>query len=177
MPSTLTQQSIYNRAVHYLERYAASVAGVRAVLQRSVKRAERRGDTVPPQTPEWIEAVLQKLIDSKLLDDALFAETKVRSLRRAGASAHKVKQKLAVKGVPGALVDEALASEDVEDDLEAAIIYARKKRLGPYTTRGDRAGLRDKQIASLARAGFSLTIARKIVSAANIGELEFSSDG
>lgn len=171
MPSTLTQQSIYNRAVHYLERYAASVAGVRAVLQRSVKRAERRGDIVPPQTPEWIEATLLKLIEKKLLDDALFAETKVRSLRRSGASAQKVKQKLAVKGVSGTLVYDALASEDVEDDWQAAIIFARKKRLGPYTTRGDRTELRDKQMQSLARAGFNLSIARKIVDASSEDEL------
>lgn len=158
--------------MHYLERYAASVAGVRAVLQRSVKRAERRGDVVPPQTPEWIEATLQKLIDAKLLDDALFAEVKVRSLRRSGASAQRVKQKLAVKGVPGVLVDEALTAEDLGDDWQAAVIFARKKRLGPYTTRGDRTVLRDKQMQSLARAGFSLSIARRVVDARDEAELE-----
>lgn len=172
MPRALTKDGMYNRAVHYLERYAASVEGVRAVLQRSVQRAQRRGEAVPEQVGEWIEAAITKLIDGKLLDDALFAETKVRSLRRSGASAQKVRQKLAVKGVAGKLVEEALASEEVEDDLAAAIIFARKKRLGPYTSRGDRTVLRDKQIASLARAGFSLTIARRVVDASDVAELE-----
>jgi len=167
----ITAQSLYNRAVHYLERYAASVDGVRTVLQRSVMRAARKGEPVPAQTAEWIELTLQKLMDAKLLDDALFAETKVRSLRRAGASAQKVRQKLAVKGVASSLVNNALENEDVEDDLEAAIIFARKKRLGPYTSRGDREELRDKQIASLARAGFSLSIARRITDAASEDEL------
>lgn len=172
MPRALTKDGMYNRAVHYLERYAASVEGVRTVLQRSVMRAQRRGEVVPDAVSEWIEAALQKLIDGKLLDDALFTETKVRSLRRAGASAQKVRQKLAVKGVSAQMVNAALESEEVEDDLEAAIIFARKKRLGPYTSRGSRADLRDKQIASLARAGFSLTIARKVVDAADVDELE-----
>lgn len=172
MPSTVTPISIYNRAVHYLERYAASVAGVRAVLQRSVKRAERRGDIVPPQAPEWIEATLVKLVEARLLDDALFAETKVRSLRRSGASAQKVRQKLAVKGVAPTLVDEALQHEDVGDDKAAAVVFARKKRLGPYTMRGDRTDLRDKQMMSLARAGFSLSIARWVVDAKDEAELE-----
>lgn len=171
MPSAVTKQSLYNRAVHYLERYAASEAGVRAVLQRGLKRAERRGIAIPPEAGEWIDATLRKLIEAKLLDDALFAETKVRSLRRSGASAQKVRQKLAVKGVSARLVDEALSSEDVEDDFAAAVIFARKKRLGPYTSRGERSLLRDKQIASLARVGFSLSIARRIVDARDEGEL------
>lgn len=168
----ITAQSLYNRAVHYLERYAASVDGVRSVLQRSVLRAARKGEPVPAQTAEWIELALQKLIDAKLLDDALFAETKVRSLRRSGTSAQKVRQKLTVKGVAPHLVNEALESEDVEGDLAAALIFARKKRLGPYTSRGKRDALRDKQIASLARAGFSLSIARRIVDAGTAEELE-----
>lgn len=172
MPRALTKDGMYNRAVHYLERYAASVEGVRVVLQRSVMRAQRRGDVVPEAVHEWIEAALQKLVEGKLLDDALFAETKVRSLRRSGASAQKVRQKLAVKGVSAQLVNTALESEDVEDDLQAAIIFARKKRLGPYTSRGSRTDLRDKQIASLARAGFSLTIARRVVDATDEAALE-----
>lgn len=57
-------------------------------------------------------------------------------------------------------------NEDAE--LAAARVAARRKRLGPWS-RGDRAAQRQKHIATLARAGFSLTIARAVIDGAGEG--------
>ena len=57
---------------------------------------------------------------------------------------------------------------DPQAELEAARIAARRKRLGPWS-RGDRAAQRQKDIAALARAGFSLAIARAVIDDAGEG--------
>jgi regulatory protein len=165
MPSLLSPEKLYARALHYLERYAASAAGVRGVLRRGLLRDARRGEVIPEQASQWIDDVIACLIREKYLDDVQFSDMRVRSLRRSGASALRVRQKMAVKGVAAPLVETALAGEGVVSERAAAVIFARKRRLGPYTSRGDRAELRDKQLQALARAGFALDICRWIVDA------------
>jgi len=163
MPSALTSELLYKRALHYLERYAASSAGLRAVLQRSIKRHERRGEEIPAQAGQWIENVISKLQQAGYLNDKAFAETKLVSLRRAGNSTQKIRQKLMLKGVESGLMDEVLAADE-SNDRQAAIAFARRRRLGPFaTTRRDE--LRDKHLAALARAGFALSLARQIINA------------
>ena len=162
MPSALTSELLYKRALHYLERYAASSAGLRAVLQRSIKRHERRGEDIPAQAGQWIENVISKLQQAGYLNDKAFAETKLVSLRRAGNSTQKIRQKLMLKGVESGLMDEVLAADE-SNDRQAAIAFARR-RLGPFATTR-RVELRDKHLAALARAGFALSLARQIINA------------
>lgn len=171
MPRSITQERLFNRAVHYLERYASSVEGVRAVLQRGLLRAAQRGEVVPPEAQAWIEAVVERLQKLGYVDDKKFAEVKARALRNRGASSFKIRQTLAQKGVETELVEEALDSEDVADDWQAALTFARKRRLGVFAT-GNRDERRQKDMAALARAGFSMAIARKIIEAETVDVLE-----
>ena len=62
--------------------------------------------------------------------------------------------------------------EDGNGDLAAAARLAQRKRLGPFRPKEARADLRQRDMAALARAGFSYDVARQIVDAANTGELE-----
>ena len=52
-----------------------------------------------------------------------------------------------------------------ENDLKAALIFARRKRLGPFADPARRAAARMKHLAAMARAGFSGELARRIVDA------------
>ena len=52
-----------------------------------------------------------------------------------------------------------------EDELAAARKAAWRKRLGPWS-RGDRAASRQKDLAALARAGFSIAVARAVIDGA-----------
>jgi regulatory protein len=167
MPRTLTPDSLYKSALHYLERYAASQAGVRAVLQRNLKRRERRGEALPEQAQQWIEQAVNKLSAAGYLNDKAFAETKLVALRRAGASARVIKMKLTHKGVDTATL-EAVLESDESNDKEAALAYAKRRRLGPFADARTRTEKRDKHIAALVRAGFSLSLARDLVA----GKLE-----
>jgi regulatory protein len=104
---------------------------------------------------------------SGALNDAAFAETKLHSLRRAGRSARRITQHLAHKGVKGEVIEAALAEDEEGAERKAALALARRRGLGPYRKGGaseDRA-VRAKEMASMARAGFSFDIIKKVLGA------------
>jgi regulatory protein len=162
MPRTLTAESLFKSALHYLERYSASQAGVRAVLQRNLKRRQRRGEELPEQAQLWLEQAVEKLVKAGYLNDKAFAETKLVALRRAGASTRVIKMKLTHKGVDPATLSDVLELDESNDE-QAALNLARRRRLGPFADPRLRAEKRDKHIAALVRAGFSLRLARAVV--------------
>jgi len=83
----------------------------------------------------------------------------------------RIRHDLYEKGVPGDLIDEALLPyEDKEDsDLVAAIRYAQRRRIGPFSIRkkrnDDPAKTRDKALAAMARAGFSYSVSKQVLDA------------
>ena len=96
-------------------------------------------------------------------------------LAARGASARLIRVKLRAKGLKSEDIDDALqalteASEDPE--LQAAVAYARRRRLGPFR-RGDSPDYsgRRKEYAALARQGFPMGLVRKVIDAANEEEL------
>ena len=56
-------------------------------------------------------------------------------------------------------------------DLRAACVFARKRRLGPYSSMTRGREQREKELATLGRAGFGYAIARKVVDAETIEDL------
>lgn len=114
-----------------------------------------------------VEAELQRLIAAGLLDDATYADTLARSLRRRGASRRLVSARMSEKGVGGDLAVAALAEEEdpAAAELEAAMALARRRRLGPWRSETERAVRRDRDLAALARAGFDLQTARAVIDA------------
>ena len=172
IPRRPTAASIENAALHYLERFASSAANLRRVLLRRVERAARaypdEAEALRESGTQAIEALLTRWRAAGLLDDATFAEGRVRSLRRAGGSTRAIRARLTARGVEGAIIDAALetgpATEPgAEPDWEAALVLARRRRLGRFRPPEARAAHRDKDLAALGRAGFSWEVARRVV--------------
>jgi len=147
--------------MHYLERYAATTARLRGVLRRKIVLSCRHHGDDPSRFDEMLDAVVAKCVASGLVDDARFAENRAATLRRKGQSARAVAAKLAAKGVPRDLAVLHGTTSD-EQELAAARIAAKRKRLGPWS-RGDRLAGRQKDLAALARAGFGMGIARAVI--------------
>lgn len=162
-PRPITREWLFRAAAHYLERYASSTENLRRVLERKVRRRALALEADPGQHRELIEETVAKFIELKLLDDRTFAENRLASLRRRGASSRQAAARLMVKGVGRELVETVLA-EDRTSDEDAAIAYARRRRLGPYRLR-DRAERRDRDIAAMMRAGFSFPDAAAAIDA------------
>lgn len=160
-PRRITPDYLRRAAMHYLERHAAPAEQLRKVLQRKVVRSCRHHGLDPADFAEMVAAAVAACVGSGLVDDRRFAEARAATLRRKGRSARAVFAGLAAKGIARDLVAETVKGTD-EDERAAALIAARRKRLGPWS-KGDRAASRQKHIATLARAGFSPGIARAVI--------------
>ena len=168
-PKPPTRERLEKSALHYLERFSASAEGLRRVLMRKVERAAREGLADRAQGTLDVAFVVEKLAAKQLLDDARFAEGRAASLARRGLPRGRIAQRLKVAGVGDPDIAQALDGLDEagENDLKAALIFARRKRLGPYADPARRAAARMKHLAAMARAGFSGELARRIVDAAD----------
>lgn len=174
-PARLVTPDYLDRAaLHYLERYASSSANLRRVLLSKVRRSAQQHGTDPAEGNRWVDSLIERYQRSGLLNDALYAEAKATGLQRRGGSTRRIRQTLMAKGVDEAHVEAALGELEGMDvgtaDLTAALAYARRRRLGPFRTdRGgtgeERKARRDKDVAALARAGFDLDTARRVIDA------------
>ena len=173
-PRKATARYLENKALYYLARFTTSRENLRRVLMRAVHRSASHHGTDVDAGAQDIAALLDKLTGLGLLDDATYAESRARALRRRGLSARVVRGRLSAYGIDGDLVSAALAAVDEigGGELTAAAGLARRRGLGPYrrTDRGD--GSRDKDLAALARAGFSYDIARAVLAAPTPEDLE-----
>jgi regulatory protein len=179
-PRRATAKYLRNAALHYLERYATSSAHLRRRLMVKVARSAAAHGTDAAAGAADVETLIGRLEQMGLLDDEIFARAKARALHRRGNSARAVRAALREKGVAADLIEAALESlkeNTGHPELAAALVYARKRRLGPYRAPEARAEIREKDMAALGRRGFSYDLARRIVDAADPAELEAEARG
>lgn len=165
----LSEASLFNKALFYLRRYPATVEQMKRVLRRKALRVLRKNPHGLEFAESYIDSVVERLRRAGYLDDEKVASSKVASLRRAGKSTRAIAFKLKAMGVSEADVVRHTASLG-EDELSAAVTLARKKRLGPFRPGPLRAAHRPKDLARLARAGFSFDIARKVIDAKDVSD-------
>jgi regulatory protein len=173
-PRTVTAPLLEKAALHYLERFASSSAHLKRVLMRRVARSARADGSDAAAGERLVDDIVQRYLRAGLLDDAAYAASQAASLRRRGASRHAIRGKLALKGIDAAQVEHALASVEGTEgsEIAAAAALARRRRLGPYRAGATRDSHRQKDLATLARAGFSLDLARRVLAAADPDALD-----
>jgi len=171
---------LHDAALDYLGRYAATEAGLRRMLERRVDRWARRA-TATADTEGVTRAaaaarsiareVVARLVAAGAVNDAAYAESRARSLIRSGRSRRATAAQLGAKGVDPAIARAALPDDDASE-LAAALVLARKRRIGPFRTGAppDDAGRR-RELGMLARAGFPQSVARRAL-AMDLGQAE-----
>jgi len=170
-PRPVTRERLQKSTLAYLERYASSSENLRRVLMRRVAASARLHGTDADEAAGWVDELIARYLEAGLLDDRAFAEARVRSLRGRGESARLIRARLAQKGVAADDVAAALHTIDEDEgdgeDAEwtAALTLARRRRLGPFRAEDKRAKNRERDLAALARAGFSYDLARRLIEA------------
>ena len=160
-----------NKAVDYLGRYASSRHKLAQTLRRFATR--KLADYEPQEVSAALEHTLDKCVKLGYIDDRQFAVTTWRSQRRLGRSQAAIRQRLRQHGLDDDTIVQALAEADedgIDGDLQAAIRFAQRRRLGPFANRTsashpphDPQQLRQRDLGAMARAGFSITTSRKII--------------
>jgi regulatory protein len=164
-PARMTEANLAEAAASYLARYASSSGNLRRVLVRKVKRsAAHYGDAEGPLLA-GIEAIVRRFLANGAVDDRHYAQNQIQKLRGRGASARKIAERLMLKGVPRETIEETSdGPASVAGDLEAALRYARRRRLGPFRA-ADRDLHRQRDLAALGRAGFDYTVSATLIDA------------
>lgn len=169
----MTRRRLEAGARYHLERWSASRVHLGRLLARRVERAiaAHGGDREEAET--WIREILDDLEAAGLLDDAKLARDRARRLNERGVSSRAIRSRLTHKGLESAVITEAIGGIDDEGgdpDLRAAATYVRKRRMGPH--RVDRGAWRERDLARLARAGFSASTARRVLDTPDVVALE-----
>lgn len=153
----LDEEKLNELMLAYVARFATSRAKLAAYLSRKVRE---RGWAGAGDVP--IEALVAKAVRVGFVDDAAFALSKALSLTGRGYGERRVGQALHAAGV--AEVDSAAARDHARDDaVEAALRFARRRRIGPFAegSADPRAG--EKALAAMVRAGHGFRLAKAIL--------------
>jgi regulatory protein len=168
-PRKITDNYLHNSGLYYLERFSSSAENFRQVMLRKVRKScMAHPDQDFGTCAEMVDRLLTKFIELELLNDPQYTRAMVTTLRRRGKSERYIIGFLKNKGLEPNLIKSTLEKyeaqntpEDGRTDKDAALIFARKKRLGPYRSTKEKNV--QKELGSFARAGFSYDIAKKII--------------
>lgn len=164
-PLRLTPANLRQAILDYLDRFAASVRHLDQIMQRKIKASAAAHGDDPAPLQAALPGVIATLVKQGLLNDRELAEAKTRAMIRRGGSRAKIRANLAAKGIDAETASLALDRMKVEfddPDLEAAIAYARRRRLGRFRQDAEsHIANRQKDLAVMARAGFAPSLARR----------------
>jgi regulatory protein len=170
-PEPLTRLKVEQMALAYVNRFDCTASKLKQHLASRVRKLG--GDD---NAAGWIMELVERYAGSGVLDDARFAKNLASQLTRRGKSSRAISQKLAMRGVPSEIASELMTARKQDEplaELEAAQAYVRKRRLGMFRPAEKRAEYRHKDLASLARQGFSFDIAKRALGPGASSDEEF----
>jgi regulatory protein len=172
-PVPLDAARLNTLALGYVARFATSAGKLEAYLLRKLNGPAGAGphqDDESPDMREEVTALVARFVAAGYVDDQAFAQARSGGLQRRGYGKRHIAQALGQAGIAAEVVAEALPDEHAA--RQAALALARKRRLGPFGPQPLERPAREKQIATLLRAGHPLDSARKLVNAASIDAAE-----
>lgn len=172
-PKKITESYLHNSGLYYLQRFTASTAHFKKIMTRKIdKSCQWHKDQDRDSCIKMLDNIAARFQELGLLNDEAYARGMVNSLRRRGLSGRMIRAKLAAKGLGSDETEQALCrhAEDLGTDenveLIAALRLARRRKIGPYSRE---AGVKkdesayNKALGSMARAGFSFDVCKKIL--------------
>ena len=158
----MSRAALEGAALRYLERFDCSAARLRKVLSERVAKAARAGVEGVDAAPAIVEELLARYQASGLINDQRFAKNFADRARERGTSLRMIEQKLRARGVTADVVQQLLPrNESASSELEAAVAFAKRRRLGPHRKPEVRDAYRRKDLMAMARAGFSYETAQR----------------
>lgn len=156
----LTRESLNELALAYVGRFATTRAKLASYLERKLRERGWDGACEPD-----IATLVSRFTASGLVDDAAFALSKSRSLSERGYGAGRLRHSLLAAGVEEA---DSLPARELahEQAVEAALRFARRRRIGPFADARPDPRAREKALAAMVRAGHSFELARALVDCA-----------
>ena len=153
----LDAQKLDELALAYVGRFATTRAKLAAYLDRKVRERGWAGERPPD-----LEAIVHRLTRLGYVDDAAYALAKSRSLIARGYGERRLGVALRAAGIEDRDAAEAREAAK-EQSIDAALRFARRRRIGPYADTEPERAEREKALAAMVRAGHDFALAKAIL--------------
>jgi regulatory protein len=153
----LDDKALGELALRYVGKYATTRSKLAAYLARKVRERGWEGGRGPD-----FEELANRFAELGYVDDAAYALAASRALSNRGYGRRRLDRKLAQAGV--AEDDGAAARALAEAEaVDAALRFARRRRIGPFGSAGTDPKAREKAIGAMVRAGHAFPLAKALV--------------
>jgi regulatory protein len=152
----LDSRRLEELALRYVERFATTRTKLRAYLLRKVRE---RGWS-EAREPD-IDGLASRFCELGYVNDAAYALAKSQALSSRGYGRRRLQDKLRLAGIAEEDSTEALEHAE-RQAVDAALRFARRRRIGPFATILPDSNQRERAIAAMVRAGHSFPLSRAI---------------
>ena len=153
------KEKLLKYAIYYLSKYSSSKKNLEYILIKKIRRLTDE-KKIRYQLYKEIKIIIDKLVQLKLINDAIYAETKINALLNQVKSKIYIKQYLIRKGVSSELANKQISlfyEKNQNLEKENAFKFAKKRNLLNDNTDYE------KKLSKMARAGFSYEIVKEIL--------------
>lgn len=153
----LNRVALEELALRYVGRFATTRAKLTIYLKRKLRERGWEGEGEPDPG-----AIAERMARLGYVDDAAYALSKSRALTDRGYGPNRVRESLRAAGVnkeDAEPADELAQGERVN----AALHFARRRRLGPYGSEPLEREARQRALAAMVRAGHAFGLSQAIL--------------
>lgn len=155
----LDSPSLERLALRYVERFATTRVKLATYLNGKIR--QRGFDGTPPDTT----MIADRFAAAGYIDDRAFGEARARAMARRGLGGRRVSGALRHAGI-NEDDSAAIAPAIADRATEAALTFARKRRIGPFADQPADRPTREKHIAAMIRGGHDFGLSRRIATMA-----------
>ena len=167
-----TIDEIRNFAYSYLEKYSPSKQQLRIYLFKKLIKTKQNISS-KKEIFNLIDSIITTLVDNKFISDKHYSDIKSKTFLKRGYSLNKIRYSLIKKGIDEKYIKASISKikeKESDPDFFSAIKLCKKRRIGPIREENNRSLFYKKDIAILARSGFSYELSKKIL---DISKVEF----
>ena len=167
-----TIDEIRNFAYSYLEKYSPSKQQLRIYLFKKLIK-KKQNISSKKEIFNLIDSIITTLVDNKFISDKHYSDIKSKTFLKRGYSLNKIRYSLIKKGIDEKYIKASISKikeKESDPDFFSAIKLCKRRRIGPIREESNRSLFYKKDIAILARSGFSYELSKKIL---DIPKVEF----
>ena len=160
-----TIDEIRNFAYSYLEKYSPSKQQLRIYLFKKLIKTKQNISS-KKEIFNLIDSIINTLVDNKFISDKHYSDIKSKAFLKRGYSLNKIRYSLIKKGIDEKYIKASISKikeKESDPDFFSAIKLCKKRRIGAIREENNRSLFYKKDIAILARSGFSYELSKKIL--------------
>ena len=157
----------------YLEKYSPSKQQLKVYLLKKYL-TKIKGSKSKKEVSTIIDEIIENLEKNKIVNDALYSDSKARMFLKRGYSLNKINQSLRQKGIESKYIKQSIdkiKENQIEPDFVSALKLCKRRRIGPLRPQANRELFYKKDMGILARGGFNFDLSKRVL---NLNTDEFN---